>query len=109
MIYIEGACGLLYAFNGSGALLWSKQLSTYQSGAPVVVNGVIYVSSGHHRLRSQYERHHFVEHGDRQWNPGGFARRRERAGLRYVIDDKVYALNASTGAQIWSYTTAAAS
>ena len=73
--------------------------------SPAVANGVVYVGSGR-RQRVRAERQHRrpaveLPTGDRESSPA------VANGVVYVgsEDNNVYALNASTGAKLWSYAT----
>jgi outer membrane protein assembly factor BamB len=105
VVYIQGSTGILYAFNSSGTLEWSQQLGNNGFSAPVIVNGVIYVTSG----ESIYA---LETSGTMLWStPTGGAVAADSLAVvdgrvfTTSLDHKVYALNASTGAVIWSYAT----
>jgi outer membrane protein assembly factor BamB len=105
MIYIQGDTGLLYAFNTSGTLQWSKQLGTSGLSGPVVVNGLIYVESGN----SIYA---LTTSGNIQWSyVTGNAAEADAVAVgngrvfATSTDGKVYAFDASTGTLIWSFST----
>ena len=74
--------------------------------SPAVANGVVYVGSvGPQRVRA--ERQHRRQAVELHHRPGVFSSPAVANGVVYVgsYDDNVYALNASTGAELWSYAT----
>jgi outer membrane protein assembly factor BamB len=79
MVYIGTYAGSVIALNAStGALLWSFGTSEFWQSSPAVANGVVYVGSG-------------VLSCCAVLGPG-------------LCPGNIYALNASTGALLWSYT-----
>ena len=110
VVYIGSDDDNVYALNAStGAKLWSYTTGSNVGSSPAVVNGVVYVGSGR-RQRVCAERQHrrqAVELCHRSvcgprppWRMGWFMSARS--------DGNVYALNASTGAELWSYATGSA-
>jgi outer membrane protein assembly factor BamB len=80
VVYVQSDDGNIYALNAtSGANVWSYNIggNVYFSpvSSPAVANGVVYVGS------------------IGKYNGGGF------------VNTDVYALNATTGAKVWNYTT----
>ena len=97
----------MYALNAStGAKLWSYTTGSLVSSSPAVANGVVYVGSvRQQRVRAErHHRCHAVELRHRQPVNSSPA---VANGVVYVGSDdgNVYALNARTGAKLWSYTT----
>ena len=106
VVYVGSGDGNVYALNAkTGALLWSYNTGDVCS-SPAVANGVVYVGSERRqRVRAECQnRRQAVELPHRQLC-GFLARRGEWGGLCRLVDGNVYALNASTGALLWSYTT----
>jgi len=103
-VYVVGSTGIAYAFNAAkGTFMWSQQLASPGYSGPVVVDGVIYVASG----ISIYA---LSTTGSIMWSTATGAQ--IRADSLAVVngrvfaastDGYVYALNASTGAVIWTY------
>ncbi|WP_444550665.1 outer membrane protein assembly factor BamB family protein [Candidatus Magnetomonas plexicatena] len=100
--------GTLYALNSSdGTLKWSKKVdNTRASGAVVGSDGTIYIS-GNGRVTA------LKSDGTQIWQSadgtaGNLTPALSSSGIIYVgtaSTGKVYALNSSTGATLWSYQT----
>jgi outer membrane protein assembly factor BamB len=94
VVYIGSDDHKVYALNAAtGALLWSYPTgNNYVDSAPAVANGVVYVSSGVWPTVQNVHRTVALHRGAHALGPDFYAH-------------KVYALNAVTGALLWSYTT----
>ena len=86
VVYIGSLDGNVYALSAhTGTLLWSYQTGGWVYSSPAVANGVVYVGSC---VRTRPT----TNHAYLPWIPG-------------VHSDNVYALDAHTGAKLWSYNT----
>jgi outer membrane protein assembly factor BamB len=85
---------------------WNYTTGSYIESSPAVVNGIVYIGSGDHKV---YALH--ADTGIQIWNftTGGYVDSSPAIanGIAYVgsYDNKIYALNAETGSQIWNFTT----
>ena len=105
---LSGRRATVYALNAStGAKLWSysrRRRSRCSGSSPAVANGVVYFGSVRPQrvCAERQHRRQVVELYHRR-QCGILARRGEWGGLCRFIDGDVYALNASTGAKLWSF------
>ena len=102
-VYFGSSDGLYYALNAaSGAQMWSYRTNPSDESSPAVANGLVYLSSGGNvvaldagtgTLMWSYPNLHTIESAPTVAN-----------GVVYVTDDNdiVLALNAFTGAKMWS-------
>ena len=105
VVYVGSYDDNVYALNAStGAKLWSYATGDSVDSSPTVANGVVYVGSSATVRAERQHRRPAVELP----TPAGDSSPAVANGVVYVgsDDDKVYALNASTGAMLWSYTAA---
>ncbi len=103
----------MYALNAStGAKLWNKTLGEAVLSGPAVASGTVYIGYGYLTVGGVCAL--AAATGNLIWNTtmgtveaGVIDSPAVVGGVVYVgsLDKKMYALNASTGAQIWSYTT----
>jgi outer membrane protein assembly factor BamB len=110
-VYLGSTDGLVYCYNATtGALVW-KSSGTWGAirTTPAVVNGVVYVGSDQDPSGAVYSLN--ATTGALNWtvHPGGLVRSSPTivGGVMYVGADnnKLYAYNATTGAEIWETVT----
>jgi outer membrane protein assembly factor BamB len=114
VVYVSERTGVVNALNAStGDQLWnyyigsSAPLARDDASAPVIANGIVYVSSAF--TDTVYALN--ASTGAKLWSyttgNSGFASPAVANGVVYIGsgDGNVYALNASTGAKLWSYAT----
>ena len=107
VVYIGSYDGVLYALNAAtGKQLWSFVTgSNPVVGAPTVVNGVVYVSGGVPETLCALD----ASTGKMLWSDGnsigGWDSAAVANGVVYIgsFDNNARAINASTGAVIWTY------
>ena len=106
VVYVGSANTTIYALNAkTGALLWSYQAGApIMQGSPAAANGVVYAAS----YDSLYALN--AASGALLWSSGsawGNSSPAVAHGVVYAgsFDDSVYAFDAITGAQLWSYPT----
>ncbi|MBN1231739.1 MAG: PQQ-binding-like beta-propeller repeat protein [Candidatus Coatesbacteria bacterium] len=92
--------------SASGDLIWSYKTGNFNYGTPYVVDGVLYVGSGDHKIYAlnaltgsliwSYETDGMIHAGCIVDN-----------GILFIgsFDRNMYAMNASTGSPIWAYPT----
>jgi outer membrane protein assembly factor BamB len=104
-VYFESWDGNIYALNAlTGTKIWSYMLnepSGYMDSSPTIVDGHVYVGA--------HENIYCLDAltGNKIWNYSISGVRSSPAvanGYVYVGDDKTYAFNASSGAQVWNST-----
>ncbi len=108
MVYVGSDDHKLYALNGTtGARLWSYTTGKQVDSCPAVANGVVYVGSFDGKLYALK-----ASTGAALWSIRGFGGGSPAVdnGIDFIGSSRggvygVSALNASTGALLWSYTT----
>jgi hypothetical protein len=105
VVYIDSGDLNVYALNaGTGATLWTSELSGGGNSTPAVANGVVYVGANDSKVYALNART-----GARLWSftTGDVVDSSPAVanGVVYVgsSDGNLYALNAGTGTRLWSY------